>query len=77
MISSTPIYAIWDDHDAAIDDVWLGPYVDKPSWKMPLFNVFKNNSLNINVSDVIYLVLKKSKWQDVGKKIYNDYFNKI
>lgn len=43
MISSTPIYAIWDDHDAATDDTWLGPYVDKPSWKMPLFNVFKNN----------------------------------
>lgn len=43
MVTSTPIYAIWDDHDAATDDVWLGPYVDKPIWKMPLFNVFKNN----------------------------------
>lgn len=43
MVSSTPIYAIWDDHDAATDDVWLGPYVDKPVWKIPLLNVFKNN----------------------------------
>jgi alkaline phosphatase D len=47
MISSTPIYAIWDDHDAATDDAWLGPYVDKPSWKMPLFNVFKNKSYSL------------------------------
>lgn len=43
MITSTPIYAIWDDHDAATDDIWLGPYTDKPSWKMPLLNVFINN----------------------------------
>ncbi|MCB0473633.1 MAG: alkaline phosphatase D family protein [Flavobacteriaceae bacterium] len=43
MVSSTPIYAIWDDHDAATDDVWLGPYKDKPKWKLPLLNVFKDN----------------------------------
>jgi len=43
MISSTSIYAIWDDHDAATDDVWLGPHKDKPVWKLPLLNVFKQN----------------------------------
>lgn len=48
MISSTPIYSIWDDHDAATDDVWLGPYTEKPSWKMPLLNVFENNWNNPN-----------------------------
>ncbi len=46
LISSTPSYAIWDDHDAATDDVWLGPYKDKPSWKMPLLKVFEQNWVN-------------------------------
>jgi alkaline phosphatase D len=43
LVSSIPTYAIWDDHDAAIDDVWLGPYTDKPAWKMPLFRQFQEN----------------------------------
>jgi len=41
LVCSTPIYAIWDDHDAAIDDVWLGPYKDKPAWKMPQLDLFR------------------------------------
>jgi len=41
--ASTPIYAIWDDHDAATDDVWLGPYRDKPVWKPMLLEIFKQN----------------------------------
>lgn len=43
LVASTAIYAIWDDHDAATDDVWLGPYKDKPAWKMPLLEIFKQN----------------------------------
>jgi len=43
LVASTAIYAIWDDHDAATDDVWLGPFKDKPVWKMPLLEVFKQN----------------------------------
>lgn len=46
LVSSTSNYAIWDDHDAATDDVWLGPYKDKPSWKLPLLEVFKQNWIN-------------------------------
>ena len=46
LISSTSNYAIWDDHDAATDDVWLGPYRDKPSWKQPLLENFKENWVN-------------------------------
>lgn len=71
MISTTPIYSIWDDHDAATDDVWLGPYVDKPTWKMPLLNVFKRNWnnprygaedkpacwFNFSISDVDFFML--------------------
>ena len=46
LVGSTAIYAIWDDHDAATDDVWLGPYKDKPAWKMPLLKVFIENWIN-------------------------------
>ncbi len=41
LVASVPTYAIWDDHDAAIDDVWLGPYKDKPDWKLPIFRNFQ------------------------------------
>ncbi len=40
---STPIFAIWDDHDAAIDDIWFGPYRDKPSWKPSMLQLQKEN----------------------------------
>ena len=43
LVGSTPIYAVWDDHDCAIDDVWMGPYVDMPSWKQPMLELFKQN----------------------------------
>lgn len=43
--SSTSFYAIWDDHEFT-DDVWLGPYVHKPFWKLPLFEQFRNNWIN-------------------------------
>jgi alkaline phosphatase D len=43
LISAVPVYAIWDDHDAATDDCWLGPYKDKPAWKMPLLDFFRQN----------------------------------
>lgn len=46
LVSSTANYAIWDDHDAATDDVWLGPFKDKPEWKMPLLENFKQNWIN-------------------------------
>ncbi len=43
LTGSTPVFAIWDDHDAGIDDIWMGPYPDKPAWKLPLLRIFKNN----------------------------------
>jgi alkaline phosphatase D len=46
LINNTPVYAIWDDHDAAMDDVWLGPFTDKPEWKIANFQVFRNNWVN-------------------------------
>ncbi len=43
LVSATPVYAIWDDHDAAVDDIWLGPYVDRPAWKQPMVDLFRRN----------------------------------
>ena len=43
LVSGTPVYAIWDDHDAAFDDIWLGPYVDRPAWKQPMVDLFRRN----------------------------------
>lgn len=45
-LESTNIYAIWDDHDAAIDDIWMGPYIDKPDWKLPMLMHFERQWVN-------------------------------
>ena len=42
-IASTPIYAIWDDHDFTTNDKWGGPEIDKPEWKIPVWHTFRNN----------------------------------
>jgi len=46
LVGSTPVYAIWDDHDCAMDDVWLGPFLDRPVWKQPMLTVFRENWVN-------------------------------
>ena len=40
---SVPVYSIWDDHDCAIGDCWMGPYRDKPPWKMSMLEGFRMN----------------------------------
>jgi len=42
-IASTPIYAIWDDHDFTTNDGWGGPDVREPQWKIPVWHTFMNN----------------------------------
>ncbi len=46
LVSATPVYAIWDDHDCGIDDVWMGPFRDRPSWKPAMLRVFQENWVN-------------------------------
>ena len=46
LISTTPVYTIWDDHDAGIDDIWMGPYVNKPEWKVPMIKQYQRNWVN-------------------------------
>ena len=38
---NVPIYAIWDDHDFTVNDGEGGPEIEMPSWKRPVWNLFK------------------------------------
>lgn len=40
--SNVPIYAIWDDHDFTVNDGEGGPEIETPTWKRPVWNLFKN-----------------------------------
>lgn len=51
LVQTTPMYAIWDDHDAATDDIWMGPYRDKPVWKQPMVDLFNRNWVNPGTGD--------------------------
>ena len=51
LTQSVPMFAIWDDHDAAIDDVWLGPYRDRPAWKPSMLELQKQNWNNPSYGD--------------------------
>jgi len=42
LMSATPVHAIWDDHEF-MDDIWMGPYRDRPHWKMPTLDFFRQN----------------------------------
>lgn len=46
LVASVGNYVMWDDHDVATDDCWLGPYKDKPSWKMRMLEIFKEQWIN-------------------------------
>ena len=46
LVSSVPVYSIWDDHDFGTNDCWGGPETDEPKWKRPVWNVFRNNWVN-------------------------------
>jgi alkaline phosphatase D len=43
LVAGVPVYAIWDDHDAGIDDIFLGPYTNKPRWKVDHLELFQRN----------------------------------
>ena len=45
-VSSRSIYSIYDDHDFGTNDCVPGPDIDKPSWKRPVWNIFRQNWVN-------------------------------
>lgn len=46
LISTTPIFAIWDDHDFADNDCVGSPAHDRPAWKPKSWQLFKENFNN-------------------------------
>jgi alkaline phosphatase D len=46
LVAGASCYAIWDDHDFGANDTAGGPDTFKPSWKFPVWKVFKNNWVN-------------------------------
>jgi len=45
-VSCTPMFAIWDDHDFGVNDCIGSPGIDDLPWKIPVWNVFKENFVN-------------------------------
>ncbi len=43
LTSTIPIYSIWDDHDFGDNDCEGGADLFKPSWKVKVWEVFRNN----------------------------------
>jgi len=46
LVASTPMYAIYDDHDFGTNDCWGGPNIETPYWKRPVWRLFRNNWAN-------------------------------
>jgi len=46
LIAKTAVYSIWDDHDFATNDCNPGPDIDEPTWKRPVWEIFKENWVN-------------------------------
>lgn len=43
LVSGLSVYAIWDDHDFTTNDAWGGPEIKRPSWKIPVWRIFREN----------------------------------
>lgn len=46
LVCTTPVYAIWDDHDFGVNDCWYGSDPDQPAWKRDVLRVFQQNWVN-------------------------------
>ncbi len=46
LISKTPVYSIWDDHDFGDNDCVPGPEIEKPAWKRKVWDIFRQNWVN-------------------------------
>jgi len=45
-VASTPVFSIWDDHDFGTNDCKGSPGIDDVPWKVPVWNVFRENWVN-------------------------------
>lgn len=46
LVSEVPVYSIYDDHDFGDNDCMPGPEIEKPAWKRPVLEVFRQNWVN-------------------------------
>ncbi len=46
LVGSTPVYAIYDDHDFGKNDCVPGPEIELPPWKREVWNIFRQNWVN-------------------------------
>ena len=46
LVGVTQVYSIWDDHDFGTNDCSGGPEIDSPAWKIPVWNVYRQNWAN-------------------------------
>ena len=46
LVSKTPTYAIYDDHDFGLNDCIPGPFIDRPVWKRSVWEIFRDNWAN-------------------------------
>ena len=46
LISTTPVYSIYDDHDFGKNDCVPGPEIESPAWKRQVWNIFRQNWVN-------------------------------
>ena len=46
LISATPVYTIYDDHDFGLNDCNPGPHIERPPWKRKTWEIFKQNWVN-------------------------------
>ena len=46
LVSGSPVYSIWDDHDFGMNDSWGGPEEAVPYWKPMVWEIFTQNWVN-------------------------------
>ena len=46
LVARTQVYSIWDDHDFGTNDCSGGPEINSPAWKVPVWNVYRQNWAN-------------------------------
>jgi len=46
LVAGLGVFSIWDDHDFGTNDCFGGPEVEAPSWKRPVYEIFRDNWAN-------------------------------
>ncbi len=86
LAGSTPVYAIWDDHDFGMNDSEGGPEIDIPYWKPMVLEIFKENYVNpsygaddrpgvwfdFEIADVHFIMLDGRYYREYGGRWSED-----